>query len=199
MEEKKTPYAPDNMTQRPLTHYLERLKEADPAEIEARTGIPFQNSKFTFRVLQEERTVTFPDFTDEGWQDKEKILFARYLLEGKRTAPVNEFKAYNELPWGDVYDRQFRGRSVNRLIGTFGTRPEAFIAACEKLGGKRIPGSGLIYEISFMENLAVRLILWEGDEEFPASGQILFSANFPDAFAAEDRVIVTEVILSNLK
>jgi len=199
MAEKNTPYAPNNLTERPLHHYLDLLKEADPREIEARTGIPFRDSKFTFRVLTDERTVTWPDIEDEGWKDKEKILFARYLLEGKKVAPAADFKAYNELPWGDVYDRQFRARCVNRLVGTFGTRPEAYIAACERLGGKKIAGSGLNYEISFMENLNLRLILWEGDEEFPASGQILFSANFPEAFAAEDRVIVAEVILSNLK
>jgi len=199
MAEKTTPYAPNNLTERPLHHYLDRLAEADPREIEARTGIPFKDNAFTFRVLTSERTVTWPDFSDEGWKDKDKILFARYLLEGKKTAPVTDFKAYNELPWGDVYDRNFRARCVNRLIGTYGTRPEAFIEACERLGGKRIPGSGIVYEISFMENLSIRLILWEGDDEFPASGQIVFSSNFPDAFAAEDRVIVCEVLLSNLK
>lgn len=199
MAEKNTPYAPNNLTERPLHHYLDRLKEADPREIEARTGIPFKDSAFIFRVLQSERTVTWPDFMDEGWKDKEKILFARYLLEGKKVSPVLDFKAYSELPWGEVYDRNFRARCVNRLIGTFGTRPEAYCEACERLGGVKIPGSGLIYEIPFMENLNIRLILWEGDEEFPASGQILFSSNFPEAFAAEDRVIVCEVLLSYLK
>ena len=199
MAEKKTPYAPDNLTQRPLTHYLDLFRETDPEEIAARTGIPFENSSFTFRVLNRERKVTWPDFSDEGWKDKEKILFARYLLEGKKVFPVLDFKAYNELPWGDVYDRNFRARCVNRLVGTFGTRPEAFAAACEKLGGTKVPGSGLIYEISFMENLNVRMILWEGDEEFPASGQILFSSNFPETFSAEDRVIVCEVILGYMR
>mgnify|MGYP000594588565 CR=1 FL=1 len=30
------------------------------------------------------------------------------------------------------------------------------------------------------------MILWEGDEEFPPSSQILFSDNFPVSFQAED-------------
>ena len=45
----------------------------------------------------------------------------------------------------------------------------------------------------------VRFTLWEGDEEFAPTSQILFSDNFPDAFAAEDRVVVCEYILGEMK
>ena len=47
--------------------------------------------------------------------------------------------------------------------------------------------------------MLVRFTLWEGDDEFPAAAQILFSDNFPDAFAAEDRVVVCEYILGEMK
>ena len=38
-----------------------------------------------------------------------------------------------------------------------------------------------------------------GDKEFAATAQILVSDNFPDAFAAEDRVVVCEYILGEMK
>ena len=86
-----------------------------------------------------------------------------------------------------------------RLAGTFGTRPQAFAAACEKLGGTKLTSSALAYEICFMKDLYLQFYLWEGDEEFPASTQILFSDNFPDTFSAEDRVFVCEYILNRLR
>lgn len=197
--EKKTPYAPDNLTQRPITYYMEGFKAADPKEISERTGVPFENGAFHLKVLGNERIIDWPEFINENFSDKEKILFLHYLLEGKKTVPSNDFVSYADLPWGDVYDRNFRGRCINRLIGMFGTRPDAFQSAAEKLGGVKVPGSGIIEEIQFMDNLRVRFIIWEGDDEFPASGQIVFSSNFPDAFAAEDRVVVCELILGYMK
>ena len=197
--EKKTPYAPNNLTERPIAHYMESFRTADPYEISERTGVPFTDKTFHLNVLGRERLIDWPEFKNDGFKDKEKILFLHYLLEGKKVSPSVTFSSYADLPWGNVYDRNFRARCVNRLVGTFGTRIEAFQEAAEKLGGRMLSGSGVTAEFTFMENLNVRFILWEGDEEFPASGQILFSDNFPDAFAAEDRVVVCETILGYLR
>ena len=43
------------------------------------------------------------------------------------------------------------------------------------------------------------MILWEGDEEFPPSSQILFSDNFPVAFQAEDMAVVGDISINMLK
>jgi len=197
--EKNLPYRMDNLTGAPLDHYLGKLKEADPAEIAARTGLPFDGEKFTVTVLGETRTITFPAFDDEGWRDKDKILFARYLLEGREVSAPTGYKTYRDMPWGEVYATPFNGRCQLRLAGTFGTRPAAFAAACEKLGGVRLRSSAIAYEIGFMPNLSLQFYLWEGDDEFPASTQILFTDNFPDTFSAEDRVFVCEYILNRLR
>ena len=83
--------------------------------------------------------------------------------------------------------------------GTYGYKIDRFKAICEAMGAHGIPGSGLTYEFEFLPGLLVRFTLWEGDEEFAPTSQILFSDNFPDAFAAEDRVVVCEYILSEMK
>lgn len=195
----QTPYRPDNKTRLPLEHYLARLRETDPGEIAERTGTPLADGRFTLTVLGEEKTVTWPDFADAGWTDTQRILFARYLTEGRRPGPRGSFVTYRDLPWGEVYDANFRGRCLTRLAGTWGARPAAFRAACEAWGGRRVESSGDAYELEFLPGLFLRFFLWEGDEEFPASAQILFSDNFPDAFAAEDRVFVCEYVLGKLK
>jgi len=43
------------------------------------------------------------------------------------------------------------------------------------------------------------MLLWEGDDEFPPSSQILFSDNFPVSFAAEDMAVMGDVIIGSLK
>ena len=39
--EKKTPYNPNNKTELPLNHYLERFRAGEPEEMSARTGAAF--------------------------------------------------------------------------------------------------------------------------------------------------------------
>ena len=54
--------------------------------------------------------------------------------------------------------------------------------------------------MEFLKGLQVQLILWEGDDEFPPSAQILFSDNFPVAFTqGEDMAVVGDVVNDMLK
>ena len=55
------------------------------------------------------------------------------------------------------------------------------------------------YEVEIFPEYKVQMILWEGDEEFPPSSQILFSDNFPVSFQAEDMAVMGDVIIGSLK
>ena len=55
------------------------------------------------------------------------------------------------------------------------------------------------YEFDFLANYRLRLIVWEGDEEFPPNAQLLYSANFAAGFAAEDRVVAGDLLITSLK
>ena len=193
------PYRQDNLIGMPLDHYLGQLAQADPEEISRRLGIPQEAGTFTLQILNETKTITLPDFADEGWQDRWRILFARYLLEGKKVLPSERFVSYSELPWGEVYQEKFRQRCILRMAGTFGNRIEAFRELAQKLGAVPTEGSGCRYEFTFLPDLKLQFILWEGDEEFPASAQILFTDNFQEAFSAEDRVVICEYILGKMR
>lgn len=52
------------------------------------------------------------------------------------------------------------------------------------------------YELEIFENLYLKFLFWEEDEEFPASSQILFSSNFPAAFDAYDLAEVGEICIN---
>ena len=55
------------------------------------------------------------------------------------------------------------------------------------------------YELSIYPGYQIQMLLWEGDDEFPPSSQILFSDNFPVSFAAEDMAVMGDVIIGSLK
>lgn len=70
----------------------------------------------------------------------------------------------------------------------------------EKIGAEKISSGDAGYEFEFLNELKLRFILWEGDDEFPPSSQILFSDNFPVAFTqGEDMAVVGDVSINMLK
>jgi len=72
-------------------------------------------------------------------------------------------------------------------------------AALEKLPVIPLKYGDVSSQIEVMPGYEIRLIVWEGDEEFPPNSQILFSDNFPQAFSAEDRTVVGDVVISDIK
>ena len=45
----------------------------------------------------------------------------------------------------------------------------------------------------------MRIFIWEGDEEFPPSAQILYSDNFAEGFTAEDRAVAADILIAAIK
>ena len=82
------------------------------------------------------------------------------------------------MPWGELYIQPFTGRCLTRAAFTFGARLAAFRAACEKLGAKPISHGDAGYEFPFFGPYAMEILVWEGDDEFPPSAQILYTGNF---------------------
>ena len=110
------PVRADNLTQLPLEHYMGLLKEADVNEISQRLGLPWDGRGFTLRVLGRDKHINVPAFDDEGWTDRWRILFGRYLVVGKKAAPMTSFVTYSQMPWGETYNEKFRQRCILRSL-----------------------------------------------------------------------------------
>ncbi len=205
-------YDKDNKERVPFEHYKEEYVKKDPLEISQRTGFPYSEEKKCFSVvfLGKEYEIGFPEFTvkrsgeDDSWcplleMTAAQILVIRFLIEGCQVSGTGKFLTYREVPWGEVYYRQFNGRCMMRLAFSYGNRIDAFCSALEKMGARKIKAGDAGYEIELFEGFFIRFQIWGGDEEFPPSSQILFSDNFPAAFHAEDLVVACDVIIGTMK
>ena len=45
----------------------------------------------------------------------------------------------------------------------------------------------------------MEILVWEGDDEFPPSAQLLYTDNFAQGFAAEDRVVAGDILITHIK
>ena len=103
------------------------------------------------------------------------------------------------MPWGEVYLRQFDGRCIKRLAFSYGNRVKDFQAIMEHIKTTPVKYGDIAYEVEIFPKYKIQMILWEGDDEFPPSSQILFSDNFPVSFQAEDMAVMGDVIIGSLK
>jgi hypothetical protein len=193
----------------PLAHYQACYEKLDPHEAAARTGLAFDGTAFDLRLMGAECRAAFPVFAlrdAEGGEISnaaEKLLLIRYLCEGRYIPATGKRLDYSEIPWGQVYYRNFDGRCLKRLARTFGQDIPSFKrlmdAIGEKIRAETLPTGDAGYRFEFLNQLFITVILWGADDEFPASAQILFDDNFIFAFTAEDLAAVGETVIARLR
>lgn len=206
-------YEKDSKERIPYEHYMELYQQADPEEISTRCGIPYdkERQEFLLRLMGVTYHISFPGYEvihepeeQIGYYPLEtavnaRILVLRYLVEGHMAPSTGKFLTYREVPWGNVYLKQFQGRCLMRLAFGYGNCLEKFQEIMERIGAEKLDHGDASYEFEFINGLKLQFILWAGDDEFPPSSQILFSDNFPVAFKAEDMAVVGDVSISMMK
>ena len=208
------PYEKDNKERIPFEHYLSEYQKLDPKEAAKRCGVEYdeERQQFHIRLMGYRYLVDFPEFAVHKEDEDEegafllldmvpaKIIVLRFLLSAQVVKSSGKYLTYREVPWGEVYFRQFEGRCLMRLKFGFGFKLDKFAEGMEKLPGvKKLSLGDVSYEFEFINGLHVRFILWAGDEEFPPSSQILFEDNFPYAYQAEDLAVVGDIAITTLK
>ena len=195
----------NNKEEVPFSYYADLFSKAAPSEITARLGIPFENGVFTVKLLGNTYTVSHPDaIVGRGLAPAAipipiQTFLLRYLLEAKEVAWNGEWKTFREMPWGELYIKPYTGRVLTRAAFTFGMKVEKFRAACEKLGATALPHGDAGFEFDFIGGYKMRILVWAADEEFPPNAQILYSENFATGFAAEDRVVAGDILITHIK
>lgn len=193
----------------PFAHYCARYRCFIPEEAAARCGVPFDEEKneFEIELLGVKYRLSWPEYAIRA--DREdafaltnlpcQTFLLRFLLEGRRAGASAKMRTFREMPWGEMYIGPYTGRCLTRAAFTFGTRVAAFRAACEKMGAVALGHGDAGYQFDFLGGYVMQIMVWEGDEEFAPTAQILYSENFADGFAAEDRVVAGDILISAIK
>jgi hypothetical protein len=185
----------------PFSYYCEKFQAAAPEEMALRSGAKWDGKTFTLTLLGTEYAISHPEYTltpDNAPLPLQTFLL-RFLLEGKKGAVSTDYKTFREMPWGELYIQPFTGRVLTRAAFTFGTRIEKFRKAAEALGGLPLSHGDAGYEFELTENYRLRLLVWEGDDEFPPNAQLLYTDNFVTGFSAEDRVVAGDLLIGAVK
>jgi hypothetical protein len=186
------PRIDDYKTARQLA--IEKLVTESFDTIIQRTGFEFvADDLFRVPFLNQVYRIFFPEFRFEDEADSQKevpiqeqILILHYMLSPAPSPLTDNWLSYREIPGASFYYSSFVRRAIDPLKKVFGQNIDNFIRAADLLGGKSIDTGDAGYEFRLFPNIPVRLILWAGDEEFPAEANMVFDENIGGMLSPED-------------
>ena len=190
----------------PFSYYEGLFGKLIPEDAQQRLAdVKWDGKEFYVNLLGREYAIAHPDYAIRAVDGGSvpplptQTFLLRYLLEGKTVRPTGQWLTFREMPWGELYIKPYTGRVLTRAAFTFGTRVDAFRKAGEKMGAIPVSHGDAGFHFQLIGDYAMQILVWEGDEEFPPNAQILYSDNFAEGFAAEDRVVAGDILISTIK
>ncbi|NLM52197.1 MAG: DUF3786 domain-containing protein [Firmicutes bacterium] len=186
----------------PFLYILEKFQQQDLQDLCQGKGLNYDEKQnvITVNVMSENYDVFYPSgkvFKEDGREVTSyllKTVLLRYLVNGKGTKPTFKFISYKEIKDGQVYYPNFYKRTIQRLAQLYEADPDLFDFP-DKLERIPMPRGDLAFAFEFLPNVYFQFILYRGDDEFPASANILMDANIEDYFNAEDLAVVVDIAI----
>lgn len=159
------------------------LRTRDPRDLAARAGVEYDNGVLRATFFGEAYVITLPDFqarhaaTGKPCSLNRTGLFLYYLHTADGTPLAGKWIAFRDLPGGTFYHQAYQGYSGDRLAKAIDNRIGVFERAARNLGGMKLNLGDMAFAFQALPRVPVAAIYHSGDEDFPATANILFDAS----------------------
>ncbi|MDR0474207.1 MAG: DUF3786 domain-containing protein [Treponema sp.] len=174
-----------------LSLAMERLSQMPPETVCQACGARYERGEFFLPWFNRERALSTASET-------QKILWFHYLIANGSRNESGRLMAYREAASALFYEPNFYKRAIRPLLGCFGKNPEKLLETGEALGGQAASMGDASVRIKVLPYLPVTFIIWEGCEEFPPEGNILFDQSAKTWFCAEDLAVLASAAVYEL-
>jgi hypothetical protein len=168
-----------------------RVREEDPKYLARRVEAEFVdepgNAKLVLPWWGSPVHIRLPEFvafevnTQEELRPDAQAMILYHLASSDGYPVSGKWISFHDLPEGKFYAQAFQGYTGGELRKVFGNQADSFASAAQKAGGRfpdgeNIPGDKA-YAFRPLPRIPLLAAYWEGDDEMPASAQILFDAS----------------------
>ena len=181
---------------------------ADPARRAAQAGCGLSPGGVTVPFFTRPHLVTHPggDVSAGGAPAHVavSILLLHYLLRADGTPPTGEWLAFRELPDGMFYAPSFAQRAEATLAQAFGAGSGSrdglsrLRAAAAAAGGLPLELADAAFAFQALPRLTLAVLVWAGDDEFPAQASVVFDAAAGHYLPAEDLAVLGGLLARRL-
>jgi hypothetical protein len=129
----------------------------------------------------------------------EQIVILHYLIHAQGVPTTGNWITFRQIPSGMFYYEPFVKRCIKPFTGLFGRHPEILREFSKGLPTLSSIGLGDIsLVLRPLPNIPLAFVLWQGDDEFPAEGNILFDETIPSFLPTEDIVVLAGILTYGL-
>ncbi|HHY25213.1 MAG TPA: DUF3786 domain-containing protein [Desulfitobacterium dehalogenans] len=185
---------------------LEKFRKATLEEISEYSGYPIDGNRIKIIFLGQRFDVEYPSgqFHAEATLNEEisvptQILILHYLVNRSPAIQTGQLISYKELPGGSIYIQPFTNRAINPLVKTFGSQRSNLIKVAGTLGGEEVSLGDAAVVLNVFPKVPITLVVWEADDEFPASGNILFDNSAGTILPTEDYAVLASQVVFTLR
>ena len=125
-------------------------------------------------------------------------MILHYMLPEQAPEPSGRWVAYREIPGAAFYFSAFVKRAIEPLKKVFGQNVAGLVEASKVLHGKKVAPGDAAFEFMILPKVPLQVILWEGDDEFPAEANILFDQTVGDILSPEDAAWLAGMLVYRL-
>lgn len=185
---------------------LEKFRKAILEEISEYSGYPLEGNRIKVEFLGRKFDVEHPSgqFYAETTLNEEislptQILILHYLVNRSPAMQTGQLISYKELPGGGIYIQPFTNRAINPLVKAFGCQRSKLIQAAGTLRGEAVALGDAAVALSVFPKVPITLVIWEADDEFPATGNILFDSSAGTILPTEDYAVLASQVVFALR
>ncbi len=188
---------------------VKALQALHPQEIARRTGAFVTEVRgrifLELEVLGRRCVIPHPEI-EVRWADPpqempswQKAVILHYLERAPGVQLSGNLVTFQEVESGAFYLPIFKARVLAPLIEAFGRQPDSMVEAAKRSfnGEERAHGHRSVTIFAF-PYVPITLVLWEGDEEFPPDGTLLYDSTVSEYLSTEDITLVSEILVRGL-
>ena len=138
--------------------------------------------------------VIVPDDAGFSLTIEERALILLYLSQSSGEALTKKWISLSELPGGVMHYNNFKAVSLQPIADHFNKQPEKLLKVAHSWGGFEIGIGDVGIAIPVFPRIVVGIILWSGDEEFPANANMVLDAVAPKYLTTAELIILGTVV-----
>lgn len=186
---------------------IDEFSRVIPDAVAINTLVKFDTagSFFSMSFLGKKYRIFYPSGEVEYIDDDEEVSLAirvillHYLTHCSARKVEGVKIAFSELPSGSIYVGPFTNRTIKPLVAIFGNSLEKFVDAAKEIGGWAENLGDVSFTIPALPKIPITFVLWEGDDEFPPSGNVLFDSSAPSHLHTEDYALLPGLAIWEMK
>jgi hypothetical protein len=175
-----------NKDQEPLERRSDELREdlfhREPNQLAELTGTTLRSEEYYYEFLYWGKPVHLSsrDYlareTESGHPlpPIHQAMILYYFHSSKGSPAIGNWISFSELADGKFYNSAFQGYTAQKLTQYFQTDYEKFEVRNDAQCGIRVDFGDGAFRYQILPQIAILVVYWKGDEEFPPSYKILF-------------------------